>query len=87
MSARLPGLQLRVVIKVGGCILLAEEQPVFPFCTPRLALFEERTKRCDACTGANHDQRYIIVIRQAEMPGRLGEDRHLRSLPPVSEEA
>ena len=49
--------------------LVAEEKPIFAFCTGDLAFFKKGAKRSDASARANHNNRGISLIRQFEPMG------------------
>ncbi|MNC07520.1 hypothetical protein D3C75_550730 [compost metagenome] len=87
MAGRLPGLQLLLVIEIGGRVLLAEEQPVGPFRPTCLSFFEEGPERRNAGAGADHDYRHAVVLGQAKVLRHLREDGYLQRLRTVGKEA
>ena len=55
-------------------MLFAEEQPVAPLVAPGAALVEKAAEGGDAGAGADHDQRDVALVRQAEVARGLDMD-------------
>ena len=69
-----PLLPFELVQEIVGEVAIAEEQPVAPAGTCRLPLLQEGAKRRDAGAGADHDDRPVRIVRQAEVLVRLDVD-------------
>ena len=59
-------LPLDLVEEIFALRAFAKEQPVLAGGAARRALFDEGPKRRDAGAGADHDERHVVVGRQAE---------------------
>jgi len=70
------GLELFLVEEIVVTALVAEIQPVRPWCIGRETLLQKRAERRDARAGPDHDDRLVRIGRQREVLCLLHIDAH-----------